>query len=73
VCVKQSFIDSLQHRVLSIAVGVRRGSSSLALQVDAGEEPLPSVPGCSSVRGKFNLGLRTLNWVKLRFNFKFEG
>jgi hypothetical protein len=22
---------------------------------------------------KFNLGLRTLNWVKLRLNFKFEG
>jgi hypothetical protein len=37
---KQSFIDSLQHRVLARAMGVRRSSSSLALQVEAGVEPL---------------------------------
>jgi hypothetical protein len=39
---KQSFIDSLQHRVPARAMCVCRGSSSPALQVEAGDVPLAS-------------------------------
>jgi len=37
---KHSILDSLQHRLLARAMGVRRGTSALALQVEAGIAPL---------------------------------
>ena len=38
--IKRQFVDSLQHRVLARAMGVRRSTSAAALQVETGIPPL---------------------------------